>query len=375
MKTLLFFVFAVLATLFVSAQIGMGTTTPNPKAALDISSTTKGLLIPSMTSVQRAFITSPPNGLMVYDTDVNQFYHYDGTTWRKMINSTYWNQSSTRNWVYNSTDSVGIGTSIPTERLDVNGNIRSRDDLLADGRVIATGIVTGSSLQTPGNLVVSGLGIVSGNFTTNGNLTGNSNLSVDGTSLLTGDVTTNNNLIVNNSGATLQLRNGGNVNKGFFQLSGDNVRMGTNSGNSTGNLIIRMNGNDRVQIDPAGDINIEGKITKTAVTGFKNLVPLCYGKVNNGVLQSGTANVTVSYVAVTPNRGYYKIFCAGINSNSVIMSTCNIDFLNDGSNTDTVVSTNASYSAPGEARVTTIFFYYQVAQLEIKNRDFSFVIY
>ena len=39
------------------------------------------------------------------------------------------------------------------------------------------------------------------------------------------------------------------VNKGFYQLSGDNVRFGTNSGNTVGNVILRMDGDDMISFD------------------------------------------------------------------------------------------------------------------------------
>ncbi|MBN8674183.1 MAG: hypothetical protein J0L56_08615 [Chitinophagales bacterium] len=267
MKKIRLFLLAIIYCNLLTAQtVGIGTNTPNAKAALDISSTSKGLLIPSMTGAQRTAIASPPNGLMVYDTDINQFYHYDGSAWRKIINSTYWNQSTSRNWVYNSTDSVGIGTSFPAHRLDVNGNIRSRDDLLADGNVIATGNVAAANLSASGNITAAG------------------NIATAGTSLLVGNVTANSDIIINNTGATLQLRNGSNVNTGFFQLSGNNVRMGTNSGNTAGNMVIRMNGTDRVfvdengnmgvgdatpthKLDVNGDINLTGEIRKFSQTG------------------------------------------------------------------------------------------------------------
>ena len=53
-------------------------------AILDISSTTKGLLIPRMTTVQRTTInplTTTQRGLLVYDITVNQFFFWDGTMW------------------------------------------------------------------------------------------------------------------------------------------------------------------------------------------------------------------------------------------------------------------------------------------------------
>ena len=73
---------AVLLTATTYAQVGVGTTTPDASSALDITSTTKGLLIPRMTETQRDAISSPATGLMVYQTTTpNGFYFYDGTEW------------------------------------------------------------------------------------------------------------------------------------------------------------------------------------------------------------------------------------------------------------------------------------------------------
>jgi hypothetical protein len=69
-----------------SAQVGLGNSTPNPKAALDITATDKGLLIPRLTQAQRLAISAPPQGLMVYQTDGTAsggtqtgFWYYAGT--------------------------------------------------------------------------------------------------------------------------------------------------------------------------------------------------------------------------------------------------------------------------------------------------------
>lgn len=64
-----------------NAQVGIGTTTPDASAALDITATDKGLLIPRMTTAQKSAIVNPATGLMVYDTDANKTYIYDGTAW------------------------------------------------------------------------------------------------------------------------------------------------------------------------------------------------------------------------------------------------------------------------------------------------------
>ena len=60
----------------------MGTTSPNTSAVLDLTSTTKGILIPRMTAAQRTAIATPATGLLVYQTNAPAgFYYYDGTAW------------------------------------------------------------------------------------------------------------------------------------------------------------------------------------------------------------------------------------------------------------------------------------------------------
>ncbi|HSR39943.1 MAG TPA: hypothetical protein VLL95_13600 [Phnomibacter sp.] len=62
-------------------NIGIGTQAPHNSSVLDISSTTRGLLAPRMTTAQRNAIASPAKGLLVYDTDLNGLYHYNGSAW------------------------------------------------------------------------------------------------------------------------------------------------------------------------------------------------------------------------------------------------------------------------------------------------------
>ncbi|MFD2914609.1 hypothetical protein [Psychroserpens luteus] len=67
------------------AQVGIGTITPDASAMLDLTSTDKGMLAPRMTSVQRIAIPSPAEGLLVFDTDENVFFFFDGGSWVRLI--------------------------------------------------------------------------------------------------------------------------------------------------------------------------------------------------------------------------------------------------------------------------------------------------
>ena len=63
-----FLLILILSNYSLSAQVGIGTTTPNASSALDIESTNSGLLIPRMTTVQRDAIETPAEGLQVFNT-------------------------------------------------------------------------------------------------------------------------------------------------------------------------------------------------------------------------------------------------------------------------------------------------------------------
>jgi len=73
-------------TIFANAQSVAVNTTGTPadaSAMLDISSISKGFLPPRMTTVQRTGISSPANGLMVFDTDTKTYWYF-ATTWKEV---------------------------------------------------------------------------------------------------------------------------------------------------------------------------------------------------------------------------------------------------------------------------------------------------
>ena len=66
----------------VNAQVGIGTTTPNASAVLDLTSTNQGLLPPRLTTTQRNAISSPATGLTIYNTTLNCIEYFNGTGWK-----------------------------------------------------------------------------------------------------------------------------------------------------------------------------------------------------------------------------------------------------------------------------------------------------
>ena len=165
------------------------------------------------------------------------------------------------------TGNVGIGIGTPTERLHVSGNI------LSTNRIDANGVIEGNGVSSTGNLFVNGTSLLQGAVTGNSSATFNS------------AITSNTSMIVNDPAGIIQLQNAG-VNKGFMQLSGDNVRFGTNGGNTAGNVILRMDGTDMINFQKTGSA---GTFMQMNLNG-----------VSTGVLQTTNAG-NVSLTAVNAN--------------------------------------------------------------------------
>src|SRR5215207_2864416 len=84
-KVFLFLVFMAVVSTTVRAQNSVGINNdgslPASSAMLDVKSTTKGMLVPRMSTTQRTAIVSPAAGLLVYDNTTNTFWFYNNTVW------------------------------------------------------------------------------------------------------------------------------------------------------------------------------------------------------------------------------------------------------------------------------------------------------
>ena len=63
--------FILLISTSLYSQVGIGTNTPNASSILDVSSKSKGVLMPRLSSVQRNEILLPASGLMIYNLTLN----------------------------------------------------------------------------------------------------------------------------------------------------------------------------------------------------------------------------------------------------------------------------------------------------------------
>ncbi|HEY0262597.1 MAG TPA: hypothetical protein VGB95_06190, partial [Chitinophagales bacterium] len=64
-----------------SGAVGINQPAPNNSAILDIRSTNKGVLFPSLTTTQRNAIAAPANGVTIYNTSLNVHQFWNGSCW------------------------------------------------------------------------------------------------------------------------------------------------------------------------------------------------------------------------------------------------------------------------------------------------------
>ena len=69
------------------STLSIGILAPNVTAIIDITSTTKGMLYPRMTTTQRNAIGSPATGLSVYNTTNNDPNFFNGSAWRRITHA------------------------------------------------------------------------------------------------------------------------------------------------------------------------------------------------------------------------------------------------------------------------------------------------
>src|SRR5690554_4949814 len=76
-RILLLCTFLASVSMYAQDNVGIGTTNPDPSAALEVESKEKGVLVPRMTTAERNAIVAPAEGLLVYDIDEDCFFYYE----------------------------------------------------------------------------------------------------------------------------------------------------------------------------------------------------------------------------------------------------------------------------------------------------------
>ena len=139
-------------SIMVHAQTGIGTTSPDSSAKLEVASNNKGILIPRMTSSQRTTITNPANGLLVYQTDgVTGFYVNSGSS-----GTPIWTRVNS-DWVKSGNDISYSGGNVSISGNQTTTGSVTASSFIGNGSQLSNVLtkVTGSWVLAPGSNNVS----------------------------------------------------------------------------------------------------------------------------------------------------------------------------------------------------------------------------
>ncbi|MBL7737939.1 MAG: tail fiber domain-containing protein [Chitinophagaceae bacterium] len=241
-------------------NIGIGTATPNNSAALDITHTSKGLLLPRMSTSAINAITNPAKGLMVYDSVANQLMVNIGTAgsknWQTIASNSNWNLSG------------NSGTNIVTQFVGTNDNrpLRFR----------VNGIRAGELNPALGNVL---WGLRAGEY----NTTGYSNVAIGTDALKLNSVRSN--LVAIGDSALLNNGTGALAGEAFFNTAigskslYSNTRGSYNTAVGTHALYSNTTGNRNVAM---GGFALSGNYTGSSntATGYESLLFNATGNYN-----------------------------------------------------------------------------------------------
>ena len=154
-KVILIITFLILNSKFLilKAQVGINdnNASPDASAMLDVKSTSKGILIPRMTTTERNNINSAATGLMIYNSTANNFEYYNGTNWVS-VGDTLGNHQASQNIElqgnYLSNDGGNEGLTI-----DNNGTITVTPTNITNRPAIFKSLYSGGGYIEVNNLV------------------------------------------------------------------------------------------------------------------------------------------------------------------------------------------------------------------------------
>lgn len=350
-------VFGQTNTFPASGSVGIGTTDPTSSALLEVTSTTKGVLVPRMTKAQRDGILSPAVGLLIYQTNLTPgFYYFDGSGWTAISS-----KDATRTLNNLTTTAVNATLQPGTDNtIDLGSTAFSWKNLFVDGVGYLGSVKIGTFTGTPTaghirwtgtdfegyngvswvSLTATGGGGGGGAATDLSNLS-STNINTDlkpqtdnmhdlgafdknwqniylSGSIQKGNahaltITTNGNVIMGNTSRTdLEL------------LTFSNYLIGTNAGklinnSSSGNILMGYEAASLSTDIISGNVVI-GNYAARSITGSNN----CYiGTQSANLATTGDQNIGIGYLAGKSNTGSSNIMI-GESSGSVNTGSNNI---------------------------------------------------
>jgi uncharacterized protein (TIGR02145 family) len=306
----LFPILLMLGSVPAFAQIGIGTKTPAPSAALEVTSSTnnKGILIPRITAMEKDAIASPAEGLLIYQTTTPiGFYYYSGSAWKLIANLTDFSASG----------NAGTATKLASAK-NING-------VAFDGSVditvpAATGTLTGTTLKsTVTGSSLTSVGILANLTVTNpiaGSITGNAATATSATTVttnanLTGDVTSVGNATTIGAG---KVANGMIADNAVTtaKVANANVTLAKLENLSPGAIIVGNSSNRPTTVSISGDAVLSPTGELIVTTGAITTSKIATSAVATASIADGAiTNAKVTDVAATKITGTLAVANGG----------------------------------------------------------------
>lgn len=121
-----------------TGSVGINQPTPDPTAVLEMTSTTKGVLFPSLTTAQRDAIATPAVGLTIYNNALAVHQFWNGTCW------------------------VNVGQTVCSFEYDLTQSQTSGCLLKTNFNSVADTLTVGLVAGTPSPVVLSAVGVPAG---------------------------------------------------------------------------------------------------------------------------------------------------------------------------------------------------------------------
>lgn len=234
----------------VTGNVGIGTNSPTSKLHVDGNTLVDGSLTILNDFASLYFRSGGSNKAFLQLRDPN-FDLRVGTIGFNTTGKLFLQTNGTDRLTIEPLGNVGIGTVNPTTKLQVAGSIKAEGSVTVEDGIFqmrnsTDGLNWTLLFGTGANrlrFLANGLERVS--FLNNGLVGIGTDTPQDKLEVYDGNIT------MNNAGGTFRLQ-AGSVDKGFLQLNGDNLRIGTYSSNNAGRLIFRVNGFDAMEVTAAG---------------------------------------------------------------------------------------------------------------------------
>jgi hypothetical protein len=226
-----------------SGAVGVNTTSVNSSALFQVDSTTKGILPPRMTSAQRAAISTPAVGLLVYQTDGTEgTYEYASTGWRII------NAASSGGVTDGDKGDITVSGSGATWTIDNTAVTYAKIQNVADNRIL--GRSAGSAGTVQEITIGTGLSLSSGTLT------------ATGTSYSVASVSTTHTETATSGTKVLKADTTG----GTFTIT-----LPTAVGNTATIIVKKVAGSATLTIDGSGSETIDGGTTASIVEVYESV--------------------------------------------------------------------------------------------------------